>query len=133
MQTITAPAARTGKPADDRQASVWLRVGCFLLCATSVGALLAKVYGVAPMHLAALVAALPATVALALIWVAASRAKRTDLADALAIGLVAGLAATLGYDIARVPFHLAGQRIFAPIAAFGVWVLDADRSSRFTE
>ena len=133
MQTTTALAGSTGKIAEDRQASAWLRVGCFLLCAASVGALLAKVYGIAPMHLAVFVGALPATAAMALIWVAASRSKRTDLADVFAIGLVVGMAATLGYDIARVPFHLAGQRIFAPIAAFGVWILDADRSTRFTE
>jgi hypothetical protein len=133
MQTLTAPTTRAGETPADRQASIGLRVCCFLLCATSVGALLAKVYAVAPMHLAALLGSLPATLALAFIWVAASRSKRTDLAEVLAIGLVAGMAATLGYDIARVPFHLAGQRIFAPISAFGVWILDADRSSRFTE
>lgn len=113
--------------------SLWLRIACFLLCFTSIAALLAKVYGVASMQPVTLAALLPSSLALGGIWVWANRSGRQYLAAALAIGFIAGLAASLGYDLARVPFHMMGQRIFAPISAYGVWIAESGRSSRFTE
>jgi hypothetical protein len=51
----------------------------------------------------------------------------------LRLGCWGGLLGTLGYDLVRVPFHLAGFRVFAPIQAYGVWLLEADRSSAWSE
>jgi hypothetical protein len=112
---------------------VWLRALCFALCVPSGGSLLAKVYGLAPMPVGALWVALPCSAALVAVWLWAARSGRRPLADALAIGFAGGLLGTLAYDVVRVPFHLAGQRIFAPISAYGVWIADAAASSRFTE
>jgi hypothetical protein len=111
----------------------WLRGLCFLLCAPSIAALLAKVYGVASMQSVAVALALPACALLVVAWAWAERSARSHLAAALVIGFVGGLAGTIAYDLARVPFHLAGQRIFAPISIYGVWIADASVSSRFTE
>jgi len=111
----------------------WLRLACFLACTTSVGALLAKLYGVASMRLATFAVALPCSLALIAVWAWSSRSGDEQLASELEIGFVGGLLGTIAYDLSRVPFALAGQRIFAPISAYGVWILDADSSSRFTE
>jgi hypothetical protein len=98
-----------------------------------VGALLAKVYGVSSMKTATLAVALPCCVGLILIGAWASHAGKKQLASALEIGFVGGLLGTIAYDLSRLPFSLAGQRIFAPISAYGIWILDASSSTRFTE
>lgn len=89
-------------------------------------------YGVTPMSGPALWISVACGVALLGIWVGARRAGWRWLVEALEVGFLAGLLGTLAYDLVRVPFHLAGQRIFAPIGAYGVWILDADASSRYT-
>lgn len=111
----------------------WLRVICFLACMSSGGALLGKVYGLASMQLLGLAVALPCGVGLLGVWFWARRTAREALADALTIGFLGGLLGTFGYDLFRVPFHLLGLRVFAPISAFGVWLADAPSSSRLTE
>lgn len=116
-----------------RLGSELLRLLCFLACVTSIGALLAKVYGIASMQTGALVVALPCTISMVGVWAWARKLDGRVLADALRIGFVGGLVATIAYDVARLPFHLIGQRVFAPISAYGVWLLDADSSSRFSE
>ena len=113
--------------------SIWLRAACFFICIPSVGALLAKLYSIASMKAVALSVAVPASAGLVGILVWAKRSRRKQLADRLAIGVVGGLLATVAYDLIRIPFHMAGLRIFAPISAFGVWLADATCSSRFTE
>jgi hypothetical protein len=110
-----------------------LGLACFLACALPVGALLAKVWGVAGMQDVALWIALPASVAVAAVWAWARRTGRDDIADALAIGFAAGLVASFAYDIARVPFAMSGMRVFGTISAFGVWLLDARASNQVTE
>jgi len=45
--------------------SVWLRALCFLACIPSIGALLAKVYGIASMRMVTLDVFLPCAVGLA--------------------------------------------------------------------
>jgi hypothetical protein len=77
--------------------------------------------------------AIPATLAVIAIWIYAKRTGRKEFADLLMVGAFAGLIGTFAYDLSRVPFHIFGQRIFAPISAYGVWILDAPMSSRFTE
>lgn len=104
-----------------------IKVLCFLACIPSGGALLLKVWGLASMAAggALFLACLPIL----------AYAYRHDpsLEKALRVGCWGGLAGTVGYDLVRVPFHLYGFRVFAPIQAYGVWLLDADRSSGLTE
>jgi hypothetical protein len=104
-----------------------------MACVPSGGALLAKVYGVASMQAVTLAVALPCCVALAGIWIWADRSGRKELAAALTIGLAGGFLGTVAYDVIRLPFLAAGQRVFAPISAYGVWIAEASSSSRFTE
>jgi len=110
-----------------------IRFACFLAAGTSGAALLAKVYGVTSMRAATLGLAVPCCIALVIAWIWATRAPHKELASMLSLGFIGGLLGTLAYDVVRIPFHLAGQRIFAPIAAYGVWINDASASSRFTD
>ncbi len=110
-----------------------LRLLCLLAAVGSGGALLAKVYGVAEMRTVALLFAVPGAVGLGAVWIWARRSRRHELATALAIGLVAGLLGSIAYDLVRIPFLMAGYRVFAPISAFGLWLLDASFPSRWTE
>jgi len=109
------------------------RFACFLAAGTSGFALLAKVYGVSSMRAATLALAVPCCIALVIAWIWATRTSRDELASMLSLGFIGGLLGTFAYDLVRIPFHLAGQRIFAPIAAYGVWINDANASSRFTD
>ena len=106
---------------------IWLRWLCFLSCIPSGGALLLKVWGITSMARGGLLflACLP-------ILVLGYRVD-SELAGDIRRGCWGGVLGTLGYDLVRVPFHLAGFRVFAPIQAYGVWLLDADRSSAATE
>jgi hypothetical protein len=110
-----------------------LRLLCFLACVPSIGALLAKVWGIASMRSATLATALPAAILLVAIWNWARRRGDWELADTLAIGFGAGVIATIAYDIARFPFFMAGIRVYGTISAFGIWLLDSYASSRYTE
>ncbi len=111
----------------------WLRAVCFLACVPSGAALLAKVYGVASLQSVTLYVFVPGIVLLFVIGIWASR-KNLYLRHALVIGFWGGLLGTLAYDAIRVPFLvLLGQRVFAPISVYGVWLADAYVSSRLTE
>jgi len=109
-----------------------LRFACVLACIPSGGALLAKMYGLASMQAVTLWAFLPCAVALVGVWAWGRRGGPTEIADALAIGVLGGLLGTFGYDLIRVPFLLAGLRVFAPIEAYGVWIAGAAQSSVWT-
>jgi len=110
-----------------------LRIGLFLACAPSGGALLWKVYGLGSMSEAMFRAALPCAAILMLAWLWARRTGRRRLVEDINLGLLGGLLGTIGYDLVRVPFAMMGRRIFAPISAYGLWILDAPLSDRFTE
>lgn len=103
------------------------RVVCFLACIPSGGALLAKVYGVASLQNVVLFLFLPG-----LIVLVGAAYFRKPISRALIIGFWGGLLGTLAYDLIRVPFLLLGQRIFAPINIYGVWLADASASSQLT-
>jgi hypothetical protein len=77
--------------------------------------------------------ALPCCIGLVAVWAWARQLGKEPLASALEIGFVGGLLGTIAYDVSRLPFSVAGQRIFAPISAYGLWIIDAASSSRFTE
>lgn len=120
-------------PSSQLRADLWWRGLCFILCVPSGGALLVKVYGLLELNSGVLFVTLPCCVALVGIWLWAKRTGRNSLAEALAIGCLGGLLGTLAYDLVRIPPLLSGQRIFAPISAYGVWIADAGGSSRGTE
>lgn len=111
--------------------SMVLRCLAFLACIPSGGALLLKVWGITSMLTGGLVflACLPV---FPLVYWWACRHDPT-LARAFRVGCWGGLIGTLGYDIVRIPFHLWGVRVFAPIQAYGVWLLDAQQSSGWTD
>jgi hypothetical protein len=56
----------------------------------------------------------------------------SEMRERIRVGAVGGALGTLGYDIVRLPFALAGQRVFAPIESYGVLVIDASASSNLT-
>jgi hypothetical protein len=101
-----------------------------LLAGGSISALLADLYGIAPMHLVFLLAALPSMAAL--LVVGASGRVNPQLRQRIRVGAIAGAVGTLGYDLARVPFALLGQRVFAPIDSYGLLIADASASSGLT-
>lgn len=109
-----------------------LSVLLFLACIPSAGALLLNVYGWLSMRTAFLVLALPC--GLVLLWIGWLR--RGDfwkgLSETIQLGFFAGVVSTLAYDIVRIPFHLAGLRVFAPINIYGVWLADASASTPYT-
>lgn len=49
------------------------------------------------------------------------------------VGAVGGFVGTVAYDVIRIPFVLGGLRVFVPNDTYGLWILDASASSRFTE
>lgn len=124
------PGLPSGFP-EARQVERLLRIVCFLACIPSGGALLLKVWGIAQMPVggAIFLACIPVLL-LAYAW--ACR-RDLDLERDLRLGFWGGLAGTIGYDVVRIPFLWAGFKVFAPIQAYGVWLLDAGQSSGLTE
>ena len=109
------------------------RLLLFLACLPSGGAVLAEVYGVASLHDVVWFAAVPGYLILVGAEFYARRAGNAWLADALVIGSLGGFVGTIGYDVMRIPFVLAGQNVYMPNSTYGLWILDAAASSRFTE
>lgn len=106
---------------------------CFILSMPSAGSLLTKVYGLLQMNIGVLFVAVPSSLIVLGLYFYSKRSGKEPFADLLLTGAFAGLIGTFAYDISRVPFHLLGQRIFAPISAYGVWIADANMSSSITE
>jgi hypothetical protein len=112
----------------------WLWGLCFLACIPSGGALLAKVFGIASLQSVTVFLFLPCALFLIGVWFWSGRNGRSYLHQGLTIGFWGGLLGTLAYDAIRVPFLvLLGQRVFAPISVYGVWLGEAAISSRLTE
>ncbi len=109
------------------------RLFLFLACLPSGSAVLAEVYGVASLHDVVWYAAVPGYLTLIGAWFYARRIRNASLADALLIGSLGGFLGTIGYDVARIPFVLAGQNVYMPNSTYGLWILNAAASSRFTE
>jgi len=113
-----------------RLASPVRPLGIFILAGGSIAALLADIFGIAPMHLVFWFASVPSMAVLAVLG---SLSKVGDeWRDRIRVGALGGLAGTLGYDIVRVPFAIAGQRVFAPIESYGLLIADASASSALT-
>lgn len=99
----------------------------FLACIPSGGAVLLKVWGIAPMAWTGLLFLLCLPV-LGLGYV-----LRPELRPSLRLGFWGGLLGTIAYDVVRIPFHLVGFRVFAPIETYGVWLLEAPHSTVWSE
>lgn len=105
----------------------------FAACIPQAGSLLLKVFGVCSLQAGFLLLALPGSLLVAIIYLWARKNGHEFLGHSLELGFAGGLAGTVAYDLARIPFVMFGQRIFAPISAYGIWLLDASFSTRFTE
>jgi hypothetical protein len=97
-----------------------------LLCSTSVGALLADLFGIAEMSTFFWFVTVPG---LALLTGLGIRYSSSDFGRMMRVGAVGGLVGTIGYDVFRIPFALAGQRIFAPIFSYGLLIDGGPMSS----
>lgn len=103
-----------------------------LLCATSVGALLADLYGFMSMAEFARLVTLPGLVLLTVLAVAPIDGLE-DLRRRIVLGAVAGVVGVVAYDVFRIPFAMAGQRIFAPIFSYGLLIDGGGMSSPWTD
>ena len=110
-----------------------LRLAVALLGVSSVLSLLAWVYELASFQTFFVVVSLPLTAALVAVGVLAARRPGVGWwREALVAGALGGFLGTLGYDLFRLPFLVAGFQVFAPIDSYGVLLLDADSSSAWT-
>jgi hypothetical protein len=106
---------------------------CALLALCSVGSLLAWLFRLGTFAAWFWCFSVPAVGALIVIAVRVTRdMPGSRLATALRVGTIGGLVGTIGYDLFRVPFVLAGYRVLAPIDSYGVLLLGADSSSGWT-
>ena len=113
-----------------------LRVVLFLVCLPSANAVLAEVYGVASLHDVVWFLAMPSYAILVAAWLFTRGSPNPALrriSEALVIGAVGGFVATVVYDVIRIPFVLGGMRVYVPNDTYGLWILNASASSRFTE
>jgi hypothetical protein len=106
------------------------QLGIVTLAGGSIAALLADMYGIAAMTTVFWLVSLPSMVLLTIL--AITPRVDTEVRERIRVGAVAGVVGTIGYDIVRVPFALAGQRVFAPIESYGVLIADAQASSGVT-
>ncbi|MER7754984.1 hypothetical protein [Kitasatospora sp. NPDC097643] len=101
-----------------------------LLGLLPVTPVLAWAYGLTPFAVWFWAVTVPSLALLAAIGAATARRPRPGrLHRALVVGTVGGLLGTFGYDLFRVPFALAGVRLFAPIDTYGVLALGTESSS----
>lgn len=139
---MTADAAavedsQTAAPGVPDAGPWWARAAVFVVAGGSIAALLADVFGIAAMHVVFWAASVPSMALLAVLagWhrpVARIPAVPVDLRRRIRVGAIGGLVGTLGYDLFRIPFAVAGQRLFAPIDSYGVLIADAAASSGMT-
>lgn len=109
------------------------RLAVALLGVSSVLSLLAWVYEVAPFQTFFVAVSLPLTATLVAVGVMAARRPAMGWwREAMVAGALGGFLGTLGYDLFRLPFMVAGFQVFAPIDSYGVLLLDADSSSAWT-
>jgi hypothetical protein len=116
--------------------SLLARIGLFLACLPSGSAVLTEVYGVLSLRDCFWFLAVPGYLVLAATWWFGRNAREEwvrELSDAVAIGAVGGFLATVAYDVVRIPFVMSGIRVYVPNSTYGLWILDADFSTRLTE
>ena len=89
------------------------------LAATSIGALLAQMYGLASMATFGRYVTAPGTVAL-VVLASVRRPGLEEVQRRIRVGVVAGVVGVIGYDVVRIPFAAIGMRVFAPIDSYGL-------------
>lgn len=83
----------------------WRAVG-FVCASTSIGALLAELYGIVSLRIGTLAVFLPACAVLTVMGLGGRRLAQNDFPRRLWLGLQAGFWATVAYDVWRLPFLL---------------------------
>ena len=107
---------------------------CLLLGLASVWPLLAWVYGLGTFAAWFWLLALPGALFTAGTALGCSRrGAYPALQVAIGAGVLGGIAATIFYDIVRVPFLVLGYRLFAPISTYGILMTLGPASSPGTE
>lgn len=107
---------------------------CLVLGLGSVWPLLAWVYNLGSFAGWFWFLALPGAFLVAAVAIVCNRrGVFPALQVAIGAGVLGGIAATVFYDIVRVPFLVVGYRLFAPISTYGVLMTLAPTSSPFTE
>ena len=113
----------------------WLVVLGVLLAGTSIAALLAEVYRFADMATVGRFITVPGLLALAVLG--SGNVLKVQGADEfrrrLRVGSVSGVIGTIGYDVFRIPFAMAGRRLFAPIDSYGMFLVDDQLSSSWSD
>ncbi len=66
-------------------------------------------------------------------WIWARLEKDAELLLRLKAGLVGGLLGTIGYDMFRIPFDIAGTNTLSPIRVYGLWATGSSSSTLFTD
>jgi hypothetical protein len=126
---MTAPANAPPRTADE-PLRPYLRLVVVLLASGSIAALLADLFGIAAMWVVFWAASVPSMLMLTVL--AVTPRANAELRRRIRVGAFAGAVGTLGYDLVRVPFALAGQRVFAPIESYGLLIANATASSGLT-
>jgi hypothetical protein len=116
-----------GDGAQPRRVAPLTALAVIALAATSIGALLAELYDVTTMARFTWVITTPSLLALAVL--SRSTLPNQELKKRIQVGAVGGIVGTLGYDLVRIPFAVAGYRLFAPIDSYGLLIAGADMSS----
>ena len=112
------------------------RFGVFLACLPSGSAVLTEVYGAMSLRDCFWFLAVPGYLVLIATWWFGRGAREAwvrELSDAVAIGAVGGFLGTVAYDVVRIPWVMSGIRVYVPNSTYGLWILNAEYSNRFTE
>lgn len=100
---------------------------------TSIGVLLLHLGGHIPMTVGGLTLLIPGFLAIALAGIHGRGEETAEFAVRFRAGLLGGLMGTIGYDLFRIPFHFAGMNPFAPIDAYGLWLVGGTASGWSTD
>ncbi|MBI1952938.1 MAG: hypothetical protein HYS41_02310 [Candidatus Omnitrophica bacterium] len=114
-------------PGTIRRSVFWL--GSF----ASIATLLVQMYGLTSMYGFARWVWLPVSAAMLGIWLWGEKVQDNDFLLRVRSGFIGGLWGTIGYDLVRIPFHLAGQNPFPPIRSYGLWLAGAPFSNPWTD
>lgn len=109
------------------------RILFFLGSFASIAVLLGHLYGIASMRTFALRLWLPISIGMLALWLSSLRRGDADFLLRVRAGFLGGILGTVGYDLVRVPFHLAGYNPFPPIRVYGVWLSGAGFSTPLTD
>ena len=110
---------------------LWAGLLTIALASTSILSLLADLYGVTSMGRFFWTITVPSLVGLVVIGSVRSP-NLTELQRRIRVGVFGGVIGTIGYDLIRLPFAVAGSRVFVPIDTYGLLITRAHMSSSIT-